>query len=67
MEWLAPPASGNVLEESQKVRQEGTAEWILEDVKFLNWKKTPPLPAPDLLKQKKMPRWFLWVNGESDQ
>ncbi|KAI0972800.1 hypothetical protein F4678DRAFT_460361 [Xylaria arbuscula] len=63
LEWLDPPHFAEEFDSSKRVRQEGTATWLLDDPQFLAWLDTIPTPASGITDRKKMPPWVLWING----
>ncbi|KAF2970085.1 hypothetical protein GQX73_g3435 [Xylaria multiplex] len=63
LEWLDPPHFAEEFDSSKRVRQEGTATWLLDDPQFLAWRDTIPTPATGITDRKKMPPWVLWING----
>ncbi|KAI1361464.1 hypothetical protein F5Y08DRAFT_342646 [Xylaria arbuscula] len=63
LEWLDPPHFAEEFESSKRVRQEGTATWLLDDPQFLAWRDIIPTPASTMTGRKKMPPWVMWING----
>jgi hypothetical protein len=37
-EWLEPPNFGNELDSATRMREEGTAEWLFSEPKYLTWR-----------------------------
>ena len=58
LRWLNPPCFTEKYEESVLVREEGTAEWLFDEMPFLAWKD---LDMGQVKGQKH--GGFLWVNG----
>ncbi|KAI0151835.1 hypothetical protein GGR57DRAFT_503760 [Xylariaceae sp. FL1272] len=63
MDWLAPPQFAEEFQSLLRVRQEGTATWLLDGPRFRAWRNTIPTQTHEIVDKRKMPPWVLWING----